>query len=193
MSASVDPNVTALTAPNAANIAALTTTIQELVNQLLAGGSISATITSIKDAIESSATRNATAIDDLTASNVEVAASAKVAADAATACANPAPIFALHPGTHDANIILDYYTKHGGGLYAAATAGLPGTPWDHTLGNTLGLSNMLEMWAAKSDWSIGAGDILTIKDNGGTKMNLLTEYGLITVANINTQFATYCI
>jgi hypothetical protein len=180
MSDSTDPNVKALTA-----------SIQEMVTQLLAGGSISAATTSIKDAIEASATRNATAIYDLTASTAEAAASAKINADAATARTKPPTQFALHPGTHNADGIFDYSTKHGGGLYAAATAALPGTAWDHTLGNTLGLSNTLEMRAAKSVWSSGAGDILSIEDDGGTERNLLTKYGLLTVANINTHFATY--
>ena len=111
-------------------------------------------------------------------------------ADAATARANPAPIFALHPGTHDANKIFDYSTKYGGGLYAAATAALPGIAWDHTLGNTLGISNMLGMRTAKSGWATGTGDILTIKDNVGTDMNLVTKYGLLTVTNIDTHFST---
>ena len=97
--------------------------------------------------------------------------------------------FHLYPGTHDADNILDYSTKHGGGFYATATIALPGIAWDHTLGNTLGLSNMLAMRAAKSGWETGTGDILTIKDDLGTDRNLVTEYGLLKVTNIETHFA----
>jgi hypothetical protein len=113
MSAPVDPNVTVLTA-----------SIQKLVSQLLQNGNVVDATTSIKKAIEDSSTSTTTAIDTPTASNVEVAAHAKVTADAATARAKPAPIFALHPGTQDAGKILDYSTTHGGGLYLAATAAL---------------------------------------------------------------------
>jgi hypothetical protein len=140
----VNPNVTALTASNANNVAALTLSIQTLVTQLLAGGGdITAATTSIKEAIEAAATANATAIGNLTASTADVAANTKVTADQAVAKAKPAAIFSLHPGNHDPSKALDYSTKHGSALYSAGTAALSGVPWDHTLGNTLGLSNRL--------------------------------------------------
>ena len=60
---------------------------------------------------------------------------------------------------------------------------------DHTLGNTLGLSNRLGLRASKSDWSTGAGDILTIKADAGIDRQLVTGYGIITILNIETQFA----
>jgi hypothetical protein len=170
----VDPNVRALTASNATNIEALTTSIQDLVTQLLSGGgSIAAATSFIKGAIEASANSNAAAIGTLTASTADAASSAKVTADDAVARAKPAVKYALHPGNHDANNALDYSTKHGVGLYLAATAALSGVAWDHTLGNTLGLSNMLGLRASKSGWLTGAGDILiTIKDDAGIDRKL---------------------
>ena len=188
----IDPNVTALTASNANNVAALTTSIQQLVSQLLAGGGdIAAATTSIKEAIEASATANAAAIGTLTASTADVAAHSKVTADQAVAKAKPAVIFSLHPGNHDASNALDYSTKHGLGLYLAGTAALSGVPWDHTLGNTLRLSNRLGMRAAKSGWATTGGDILTIPDDSGTNRQLIKEYGLLTIANIEAQFALH--
>ena len=148
--------MTALTASNAANMAALTTSIQELVTQLLFGGcSIATATTSIKDAIEASANINASAIGTLTFSTADIATSTKVTADQAVAHAKPAAKYALHPGNNDADNALDYSTKHGLGLYLAANAALSGVAWDHTLGNTLGMSNMLGLRAAKSGWSTG--------------------------------------
>jgi hypothetical protein len=147
----VDPNVTALTASNAANMMVLTTSIQELFTQVLSGGgSIAAATTSIKDAIEASATINAVAIGTLTASTADAASSAKVTADAAVARAKPLVKFSLYPGNHDADNVLDYSTKHGLGLYLAATAALSSVALDHTLGNTLGLFNMLGLRAFNS-------------------------------------------
>ena len=175
---------------NAANMAALTVSIQELVAQILSGGgSIAAATTSIKDAIEASATSNAASIGTLTASTSDVAASTKVTTDAAVARAKPAAKYALHPGNHDADNALDYSTKHGLGLYLAATAALSGAAWDHTLGNTLGLSNRLVLRASKSGCSTVGGDILTTKDDAGVDRQLITEYGLLTIANIDNQCA----
>ena len=71
------------------------------------------------------------------------------------------------------------------------TAALLGTPWDHTHGNTLVISSMLEMRAEKSGWTSGAGNIMFIEDNKGTPRDLLTEYGLLTINNIDTHFTTY--
>jgi hypothetical protein len=188
----VNPNVAALTASNANNVAALTLSIQTLVSQLLAGGGdINAATTSIKEAIEASATANATAIGNLTASTAEVAANTKVSADQAVAKAKPVAIFSLHPGNHDASKALDYSTKHGSALYSAGTAALSGVPWDHTLGNTLGLSNRLGMRAAKSGWSTPGGDILTIQDSSGVNRQLIKEYGLLTIADIEAHFAQH--
>ena len=45
------------------------------------------------------------------------------------------------------------------------------------------------MRAAKSGWATGGGDILTIPDDAGTDRQLVTEYGLLTIANIENQFA----
>ena len=75
------------------------------------------------------------------------------------------------------------------GLYLAGTAALTGVLWDHTLGNTLGLSNRLGLRASKSGWSTGGGNILTIKDSAGIDRQLITEYGLLTITNIENQFA----
>ena len=104
----VDPNVRALTASNAANMVALTTSIQDLVTQLLSGGGTIATATaSIKGAIEASANSNAAAIGTLTASTADAAASAKVTADAAVARTKSAIKYALHPINHNADNALD--------------------------------------------------------------------------------------
>ena len=45
------------------------------------------------------------------------------------------------------------------------------------------------MRASKSGWSTGGGDILTIKDDAGIYRQLVTEYGLLTILNFETQFA----
>ena len=47
------------------------------------------------------------------------------------------------------------------------------------------------MRAAKSGWSTGAGNILTIKDDAGVDRNLLTEYGRLTTGNIDAHFDIY--
>lgn len=120
-----------------------------------------------------------------------VAAHSKVTADQAVAKVKPAVIFSLHPGNHDASNALDYSTKHGLGIYLAGTAALSGVPWDHTLGNTLGLSNRLSMRAAKSGWATPGGNILTIPDDAGTNRQLIKEYGLLSIANIEAQFAIH--
>ena len=134
---------------NAANVAALTTSIQELVAQLLSGGGdIASATVSIKDSIEASANSNAAAIGNLTASTADVAASTKVTVDAAVARAKPAVKYALHPGKHDANVEIRLITIR------------------------------LGVRTSKSGWSTGGGDILTIKDDAGIDRQLVTEYGL---------------
>ena len=65
------------------------------------------------------------------------------------------------------------------------------TLWDHTHGNTLSLCNMMQMRAEKSVWTVGAGDILTIPDDTTVDRNLFTEYGRLTIGNIDTAFSIY--
>ena len=66
-------------------------------------GNIANTTTSIKEAIEASATSNADAIGYIGLYATDAAASAKVTADAAMVT----PTMSLHPGAHDAEKIID--------------------------------------------------------------------------------------
>ena len=50
---------------------------------------------------------------------------------------------------------------------------------------------MLETRTAKSGWSTGSGNILTIKKDIGVSRDLLTEYGRLFIGNIDAHFAIY--
>ena len=50
---------------------------------------------------------------------------------------------------------------------------------------------MLHMQADKSCWSIEGGDIIMIEDDGNIRQNLLTDYGLLTQANIDGRFSAH--
>ena len=91
---------------NTANVAALTVSIQQLVSQLLANGNIADATTSIKEAIEVSATSNVAAIGAIVLSATNAAASAKVTADDAAARVK-VPKISLQPGAHDPENIID--------------------------------------------------------------------------------------
>ena len=135
---------------NTDNVAALTASIQQLVTQFIANGNITGATTSIKEAIEASATRNAVAIGAISASDTDAAASAKITADVATAYAKPTTTMSLHPGSQALGEIIDYSTSVGNKLYVASTMPLLGVLWDHAQGNNLSLCNMLQMRADKS-------------------------------------------
>ena len=89
-----------------ANVAAITAPIQQLVTQFLANSNIADATTSIKEVIKASATANAAAIGAIGVSATDVAASAKVTADAKTTRVNT-PQIPLYPGAHDAENIID--------------------------------------------------------------------------------------
>ena len=86
---------------------AITASIQHLVTQLLANGNITNTTTSIKEAIEASATSNAAAIGAIGLSATDTDASAKLTADDTMSHVKPTPKISLHPGAHDANKTID--------------------------------------------------------------------------------------
>jgi hypothetical protein len=113
------------------------------------------------------------------------------------AAANPiavpavgAPVFAETPAKLNADAIIDYSTTSGIKLYNTASARLPIT-FDITSQTANLFCDALKDRANKSGWYTGAGNILTIPDAGGTNRDLITEYGRLSMADINTHVATY--
>ena len=94
-------------------------------------------------------------------------------------------MFALHPAQVDTDVI-DYKNAEGMKLYKAATTKLP----QEFNGEAAHIRMFLQALRQRVD-AFGWNDLVTIPDSDGKDRNLLTEYGLVTMANVRTQALTY--
>ena len=86
-----------------------------------------------------------------------------------------ATTFALTPGQHDVENIIDYGTKEGKGLYESAIKALP-IEFDMQANGTVVFIENLKTRAKSMGWSIGSKKI-TEYTVGARTINLITEYG----------------
>ena len=98
--------------------------------------------------------------------------------------------FSLTPGQVGAGDIIDYSTSNGIKGFKTAIKSL-GQPFDHQLGKTTKICEVLQSRAFEAGWQTGAGDILTIPDAAGVSKDLLSEFGQLTMTDINAHCNTY--
>ena len=101
-----------------------------------------------------------------------------------------AVVFALTPGSLNANDIVDLSSKPGCDLYSKATTSIT-IPFDGSSKNINLFQSQLLRKAENTGWNSGTCDILTITDTNGDYRNVITEYGCVTEAHITTSAMTY--
>ena len=100
------------------------------------------------------------------------------------------PVFTLTPGQHCPDDPIDYGMSQGLKLWYATTDLLP-EEFDGTLDTVKVFSELLTQRATEAGWHAGAGDILSIPDSNGTIHNLITNYGQLTLKNVQAHVDTY--
>ena len=98
--------------------------------------------------------------------------------------------FALTPGRLNPTEAVDYSTRTGQAIFAAATASLP-HKFDAESKTVNQFCEDLRDRAIKAGWGEGAADILTIPDADGNNRNLIANYGQLTPEDIRAHVATY--
>ena len=99
-------------------------------------------------------------------------------------------IFALSPGTLNADDIIDLSSKQGRDLYNKAVMPLT-IHFDGDSKNVNLFLSQLARRAESSGWQTGTGDIITIPDRSANNKNMLSEYGCLNDAEIRLHVATY--
>ena len=100
------------------------------------------------------------------------------------------PVFALTPAQVNPQRFIDYSTQAGIKLYNAATASLP-KKFDLDSKNANVFCEQLMSRAHESGWNQPGGDIVSIPDDNGVILNLITNYAQLTKANILICVRTY--
>ena len=99
-------------------------------------------------------------------------------------------IFALSPGTLNADDIIDLSSKQGRDLYNKAVMPLT-IHFDGDSKNVNLFLSQLARRAESSGWQTGTGDTITIPDRFANNKNMLSEYGCLNDAEIRLHVATY--
>jgi len=94
----------------------------------------------------------------------------------------PPVTFAVTPGQHAVDQIIDYATKSGAALYEAGSKTLT-TKFDMKPESTLVFITELKHRAREAGWDQGVHQIMQFEENGINK-KLLTQYGQIAVATL---------
>ena len=99
----------------------------------------------------------------------------------------PTP-FALSPGRASPEDLIDYTTKLGGSLWDRSTKSLD-TPYDMTSKDTVIFTEGLANHAKVHGWSIGPKSIFAFTNDKGNVVNLIKEYGQISLETLTTECA----
>ena len=99
-------------------------------------------------------------------------------------------IFALSPGTLNADVLIDLTSKQGRNLYNKTVAPLT-IHFDGDSKNVNLFLSQLARRAESSGWQTGTGDTITIPDRFANNKNMLSEYGCLNDAEIRSYVATY--
>ena len=96
--------------------------------------------------------------------------------------------FALSPGRASPEDLIDYTTKLGGSLWDRSTRSLD-TPYDMTSKDTVIFTEGLANHAKVHGWSIGPKSIFSFTNDKGNVINLIKEYGQISLETLTTECA----
>jgi len=100
------------------------------------------------------------------------------------------PIFALTPGQYRPDDFIDYGSAQGLKLWNAATEPLP-EEFDGTSNTVKIFCELLTQRATEAGWHSGTGNILTIPDSNGIQRNLITNYGQLTLQDVQNHVDSY--
>ena len=104
--------------------------------------------------------------------------------------AQPQPVFALSPAQVNPNQSIDYSTTDGKKIFKIGTEPLP-YKFDVEGKNVNMFTEALLNRAKLAGWDAGQGNILTIPDANQHDRNLITEYGRLTMEEIEAYVRTY--